>query len=661
MARSTWVELASRFPAATDFEGTIPQASGATANGRPFFAPHAFTFKVVVTATGGGVTRTGEDQRTSYLHRDQDLLDGFPKTIGANGQIRDLADGPGEADGESSPALADLDGDNRNELIFGGSDGFVHALDADGNELAGWPVRTDPAPFYANHLDTDAYTSGEVPTDRGGMILASVAVGDPDHDGVQTVYAADYEGKVYGWDPDGTKVFEEEANPAYGGKPLAPFENVRKGSTNRTGHGFFGSPVLADIDDDGEEELIAASMDRHLYAWDLDDSDPSGRGGADEVAGFPVLVVDPSKVQSIDPVTHAVTYKSDAEAKQQGAIIDTPAVGDLDGDGVPEIVVGTNEEYAEAPNASLFNAASLGAIGQLGVIDPGNTRLYAIDAEGDRDGNPLPDDAIVSGWPKPMALLLTELLPVVGEGVTGSPVIGPVDCPSGGDGNKVGAISAAGPGYIFNADGSSCYGEGPDGFDVTLQTDVAAAGVADHPILPAVGHPLFANFGAGGAVNPSFITPATGVMRALDLVLPEYQPLGQDFIGAFDTTTGQFQPNFPTTMNDLQFLTGPSVADIDGLPGEELVEGSASQDFAAYSSAGTPVAGLAEALDRLERRQPADRHARQQGHRRWRPQGRDHDDPLGLDRRLRDRRCALHAGLVAALPPRQRQLRRLLA
>ncbi len=66
---------------------------------------------------------------------------------------------------------------------------------------------------------------------------------------------------------------------------------------------------------------------------------------------------------------------------------------------------------------------------------------------------PLPDDAIESGWPQPMALLLTELLPVVGEGVTGPPVIGPVNCPNGGSGAKIGAISAAGPGYIFNPDG----------------------------------------------------------------------------------------------------------------------------------------------------------------------------------------------------------------
>jgi hypothetical protein len=42
-------------------------------------------------------------------------------------------------------------------------------------------------------------------------------------------------------------------------------------------------------------------------------------------------------------------------------------------------------------------------------------------------------------------------------------------------------------------------------------------------------------------------------------------------------------------MNDLQFLTGPSGADIDGLPGVELVAGSASKDLQAFNAAGVPA------------------------------------------------------------------------
>jgi hypothetical protein len=42
-------------------------------------------------------------------------------------------------------------------------------------------------------------------------------------------------------------------------------------------------------------------------------------------------------------------------------------------------------------------------------------------------------------------------------------------------------------------------------------------------------------------------------------------------------------------MNDLQFLTGPSVADMDGKPGEELLAGSAYLDLQAYNGQGKPA------------------------------------------------------------------------
>ncbi len=394
------------------------------------------------------------------------------------------------------------------------------------------------------------------------------------------------EGKVYGWAADGSQVFEEESNPDYSGKPLTPFVNVRKGKANRTQHGFFGAPVLADLDGDGKQEVIASSMDRHVYAWSGTDAGPHDPGGAPAAPGFPVLVVDPAKVASVDPDTHAVTFAAGANALMQGAIIDTPAVGDLDGDGAPEIVVGTNEEYSEDLN--LGNPGGLGILLGAGLADPGNSRIYAIKPTGGSDADPLPTDALLPGWPFDVGMLLTETLPIVGEGISGPPVIGPVDCgANGGSGNKVGAATAAGPAYIVNPDGTSCYGD-TSGKANALASDFAATPTAtDSPVIPTLGNPAFGAAGGASADDPAFLTAAIGLFRALDLQVVDYQS-GQDLMGVWNASTGQMQAGFPGTVNDLQLLTGPAVADIDGNAGDEVISGSASQDLVAYGPGGAP-------------------------------------------------------------------------
>jgi hypothetical protein len=585
-------DLKSRFPIGTNFSGNENGGTPQTANGRPNTDPYGFVVKVVATTTTKGanpVTMTGEDERAAFLHRDQDMLAGFPRAI----RRGEITEGLPTGDGESSPVLADLDGDNRNELLVAGSDGFVHALRPDGSELPGWPVRGDRPPL---HLGERAFDTGGVTSDLGGAILGSLAVGDTNGDGVPEVFAADMEGKVYGWNADGTRFFEQQANPAFSGKPLQPFVNSRHGKTNRTQHGFIASPVLADLNGDGREEIIDAGMDRHLYAWH--------RNGT-AVDGFPVLVVDPTKVASIDQQTEQVTFKPDSGSQMQGAIVDTPAVADLDGDGKPEIVVGTNEEYDATQdggwNASPINGASANLLQQVqtgvddfksqcgapcdpipGVpISPANSRLYAIHSDGaSHDGG-----AFLDGWPAKVAILNSELLPVVGEGITGYPVVATASCgPGSGSGPKIGVIPNNGEGYVFNPDGKSCFGQ-TGGQDVPVQTD-AYVNQLDHPLFPAVGLPAFGNLGGGMA----FVAPAAGLGRALDVALPEYQPTGQDFVAAWSLGSGgQLQPGYPQTMNDLQFLTGPSIADIDGQSGQELIEGSASKDLQAYTGTGQPV------------------------------------------------------------------------
>ena len=130
--------LKARFPAGTNFTGPEPVPTNANGNGRPNSDTRGFVVKVVVTRPAGGglPAMTGEDQRAAYLIRDQDMLGEFPRAIRPGGAIAKYGIPTGDV--ESSPAFADLDGDNRSELIFASSDGFVHAIRPDGEVIFAW-------------------------------------------------------------------------------------------------------------------------------------------------------------------------------------------------------------------------------------------------------------------------------------------------------------------------------------------------------------------------------------------------------------------------------------------------------------------------------------------------------------------------------------------
>ena len=124
--------------------------------------------------------------------------------------------------------------------------------------------------------------------------------------------------------------------------------------------------MLADLDDDGALEIIAAAMDRHVYVW---------RADASPQPGWPVLVVDRTQMASIDPSSHKVvpkTVNGQSVALQGTKIVSTPAVGALRGDGKPVVVVGSNEEYREPSNFSLAGNASIGTFQSLGLLDRAN-------------------------------------------------------------------------------------------------------------------------------------------------------------------------------------------------------------------------------------------------------------------------------------------------
>jgi hypothetical protein len=556
--------------------GGLPQSS----NGRPNTMPYAFTVRVVVSvpAKSGRPAMTGEDRRQLSLHRDQDMLPAWPKEL--------------RTDGDSSPLLIDLNGDNRNELVLATSDGQIDAFGPGGTELPGWPVHTASLPL---HTGEAAYKTLGV--NHYCDVLGALAGGDLFGDGEIEIVADDACGNVYAWTASGHLVFHEHSNPAFSGAPLTPFHTVRQGPRDRTEAGFLSSPVLGQLNgrSSGPLDIIAAGEDRHVYAWQPERGVLAGK----VVPGFPVLVVDPDKITAVDPTTNHLTFSTTRASanpgidEDQGKLIDTPALAYLSGPGKPpSIVIGSNEEYLvstgdEGPiNAGTTTAGSLTALGATGLLSLANGRVYVVKSTGGRmlcSAGTCHSTAFAPGWPVKVGIVNAGLLPDVGEGINGSPVVAPLTCPTGGTGMKIGVAPDAGPAYIFNPNGSSCYGNDPKGAENPLDVNFSNGnGQYDHPAFAAVGYPTFGSFN-GHTI--SFFTPEAGIVRALDLALNDYQG-GQDFIGGWNPATAQSLTGWPAVVNDLAFLTGPVVGQITASPGQDVIGGTASLDLAAFNAQG---------------------------------------------------------------------------
>lgn len=312
---------------------------------------------------------------------------------------------PGAVVYSSSPAFFDLNGDQKQEIIVGASDGKVYAYQGTGALLWQYDTGTTAVESKAAIGDIDGDGSPEIVVSAGSTLVPGTTPG---------VYVISHTGALQCSFPTPQGVYSSPAIAELDFDDVGTREIVfgswdfkfrvinhdcsLKYQTTGT-DSIWSSPAIADLDRDGAPEIIVGAD--HNPANNAED------GGllhafrntlASELPGFPVLIDE-------------VVYSS-------------PAVGDLDGDGWLDIVVGTGWCWDRSICAP------------LGLTHNVTEAVYAVN----RFGAPL------AGWPY---LLPTDRY------TFGSPALADFD----GDSdlevvfNTLEKVSAGPQGWVYAVDG----------------------------------------------------------------------------------------------------------------------------------------------------------------------------------------------------------------
>jgi outer membrane protein assembly factor BamB len=271
---------------------------------------------------------------------------------------------------ESSPAIGDINGDGKAEVVMGSFDGNVYAVAG----ATGQPVW--PQPFKTGYWVWSSAAIGDI--NRDGQ--TEVVIGSNDHNlyvlnGRDGTLKWSYQALAEVWsspalvDVDGDGHIEI----LFGSEQVYALDAItrRPKWIYLTGAAVFvSSPAVADIDRDGELEIAIGALDNNLHLI-------GGRSGSAKwtfAAGGPVEsspafgdINGDGRLEVIFGTSQQGIYALDSRGQRlwffptgtdvrvpgnPARIRSSPALGDINGDGQLEAVIGANDGHIYAFRAS---------------------------------------------------------------------------------------------------------------------------------------------------------------------------------------------------------------------------------------------------------------------------------------------------------------------
>ena len=289
---------------------------------------------------------TGSDEYYNYYPELGYYASGIWRCFDSQGNLL-WAKNTGTDESRSSPVIADINQDGQLEIVGGTTSGWnVEAMDRFGNFIWTFPWPPQPGAPFLWHSSP------------------AVADIDPSISGLEVVIGNNAYGNVWAFDGDNSDGINDGITATdwwiYGGTEGIHWDVLW---VFQTGGSVVSSPVLGDIDNDGQIEIVIGSMDGKVYVLNgitgaLEWSYQTGGGVASSAAianldGDPYLEV---VIGSSDGKIYCLQWNGVGGSVEwffptAGGVYSSPAIGDIDGDGQYDVVIGSDDGKIYALNS----------------------------------------------------------------------------------------------------------------------------------------------------------------------------------------------------------------------------------------------------------------------------------------------------------------------